>query len=88
MRSKLAGNRARVTAMVTKNTLRRQEWMVLRFWEHQLRYGDRVITKLRLGLDQALMVRKTKPSTNNDTGRPRGKDHGGTMFGLLRRRRL
>jgi DNA mismatch endonuclease (patch repair protein) len=69
-RTKLDGNRTR-DRYVTK-TLRRQKWVVLRFWEHQMRHGDRVIARLRLGLDRALTVRKTKPSTNNDTGRPRG----------------
>jgi DNA mismatch endonuclease, patch repair protein len=69
-RTKLDGNRTR-DRYVTK-TLRRQKWVVLRFWEHQLRYGDRVIARLRLGLDRALMIRMTKTSTNNDTGGPRG----------------
>jgi DNA mismatch endonuclease (patch repair protein) len=48
--TKLATNRAR-DRLVAK-TLRRQEWKVLRFWEHQLRHGDRVIARLRLGLDR------------------------------------
>lgn len=68
-RTKLARNRTRDRHV--SGALQRQGWVVLRFWEHQLRHGDRVIARLRLGLDRALMIRR-KPSTNNDTGRPRG----------------
>lgn len=44
-RAKLTNNRAR-DRFVTK-ALRRQQWMVLRFWEHQLRQGDRLMMRLR-----------------------------------------
>jgi DNA mismatch endonuclease (patch repair protein) len=44
-RAKLTSNRAR-DRFVTK-ALRRQQWMVLRFWEHQLRQGDRLMMRLR-----------------------------------------
>ena len=43
--TKLAMNRAR-DRLVTK-TLRRQEWTVLRLWEHQLRHGDRVMALVK-----------------------------------------
>ncbi len=69
-RTKLAGNRIRDRHV--SGALQRQGWVVLRFWEHQLRHGDRVIARLRLGLDRALMIRMTKTSTNDDTGGPRG----------------
>src|SRR5579862_5107639 len=50
--TKIAGNRTR-DRYVT-GALRRQEWVVLRFWEHQLRRPARVITRLRVGLQRGL----------------------------------
>jgi G:T-mismatch repair DNA endonuclease (very short patch repair protein) len=68
-RAKLAGNRER-DRRVTR-LLRRQHWAVLRFWEHQLQHGDRVIAKLRLTLDRAPIVPTTRSSTNKDAAGPR-----------------
>jgi len=44
-RTKLVDNQER-DRYVTK-ALRRQKWTVLRFWEHQLRQGDRLMVRLR-----------------------------------------
>jgi len=44
-RNKLKSNRAR--DRFVDQALRQKEWTVLRFWEHQLRRGDWVMTKLR-----------------------------------------
>jgi DNA mismatch endonuclease (patch repair protein) len=45
-RNKLVDNQAR-DRYVTK-ALRRQKWTVLRFWEHQLSQGGRVMARLQL----------------------------------------
>jgi DNA mismatch endonuclease (patch repair protein) len=44
-RTKLSDNQAR-DRYVTK-ALRKQKWIVLRFWEHQLSQGDRLMVRLR-----------------------------------------
>jgi DNA mismatch endonuclease (patch repair protein) len=44
-RNKLRANRAR--DRFVDQALRQKEWTVLRFWEHQLRRGNWVMTKLR-----------------------------------------
>ena len=44
-RNKLVDNQARDRYVTT--ALRRKKWTVLRFWEHQLRQGDRLMSRLR-----------------------------------------
>lgn len=68
-RAKLAGNRERDRRV--SRLLRQQHWAVLRFWEHQLQHGDRVITRLRLTLDRPPIVPETRSSTSQDAARPR-----------------